>query len=118
MTMPRTQTELNRREFTRKSLDCTVSVFDDASSEYLGLMVDISDNGFLLSSTIECVSGSLYQFKAVFVNDATDERHEVAFRAKCAWTDSISHNMQASGFEVDEQARTPQWQAFNQTLGS
>lgn len=93
---------VNRREFTRKSLDCTVSVFDDASNEYLGLMVDVSEKGFLLSSTVECVLGALYQFKAVFVDDIAEDRQEVTVVARCAWVDSISHNMQAAGFEIDE----------------
>jgi hypothetical protein len=90
------------RMHARQVLESTVSLFMHDSKEYLGLMVDFSDTGIMLSSYTPLEIGTILEVDMVDIPPHIDSRRTGQVKAKVMWTDRITHSMYGNGCRVIE----------------
>jgi hypothetical protein len=97
----------DQRQFTRKSLQCMVSVFNEQGSS-LGNLVDYSDGGVMIASyqaihvdqTIECTM--------VDLPNNIGRKRTGKITLLCVWSSQLTNTLFGSGFKLtnaDEQAK-------------
>ncbi len=90
------------RMHPRQVLDGTVSLFQHDTKEYLGLMVDFSTSGIMLSSYIPLEIGSILDVDIVDIPPNIDSRRTGQMKAQVMWTDRITPSMYGNGCQVIE----------------
>lgn len=88
----------------RHTLNSTVSVFNNHNHEYLGIVVDVSEEGLMLSSAmpLECDKDYILQIIDAPVNGGT--RQTGSLRARAVWSDKINSTMYGTGFEIESKS--------------
>lgn len=90
----------NQRQFLRKSLDSTVSVFESESHEYVGLLVDCSERGCMISSASPLPTATEYHFTIVDLPVSISSKRSGNLTLKAMWSDKITATMYGTGFEL------------------
>mgnify|MGYP000110462321 FL=1 len=90
------------RMSARQVLDGTVSLFMHDSKEYIGLMVDFSATGIMLSSYTPLEVGSILEVDIVDIPPNIDSRRTGQVKAQVMWTDRITPSMYGNGCKVIE----------------
>ncbi len=90
------------RMHPRLILDGTVSLFHHHSKEYIGLMVDFSHSGIMVSSYIPLKIGATIEVDIVDIPPNIDSRRTGQVKAEVMWTDRISASMFGNGCKVIE----------------
>lgn len=88
------------RMHPRQTLDGTVSLFHHSSKEYIGLMVDFSNTGIMLSSYTPLEIGSIIEVDMVDIPPNVDSRRTGQVKAEVMWTDRITPSMYGNGCKV------------------
>jgi len=91
-----------QRQFARKTLSCTVSVFDQDSNEYIGLMVDYSRTGVMISSPSPLPVDQEFVFKMVDIEPRQHVKRSGSFTATSVWSDKINSTMYGTGFKISD----------------
>jgi len=97
-----------QRQFARKTLSCTVSVFDHHSNEYIGLMVDYSRGGVMISSPGPLPVEQEFTFKMVDIEPRQNVKRSGSFVATSVWTDKINSTMYGTGFRISDVSQEAQ----------
>ena len=98
----------DQRQFTRKSLHCMVSVFNEEGSS-LGNLVDYSEGGVMIASyqvinvdeTIEC--------SMVDLPNNIGRKRTGKITLLCVWSEQLTNTLFGSGFKLinaDDEAKT------------
>lgn len=91
-----------RRQYVRKSLHSTVSVFERNTNQYIGLLADYSGGGFMVASTVQPVTVGQHCEYMLLVQNALEAcATRVAVDADCAWCEETSPSFFGIGFRVD-----------------
>jgi|TARA_B110001454_G_scaffold212533_1_gene229455 hypothetical protein len=88
------------RMHPRRILDGTVSLFQHDTKEYLGLMVDFSAAGIMLSSYTPLEIGTVLELDMVDIPPNIDSRRTGQVKAEVMWTDPITPSMYGNGCKV------------------
>lgn len=88
------------RMHPRQVLEGTVSLFQSDTKEYIGLMVDISQSGIMLSSYTPLEIGSTIEIDMVDIPPNIDSRRTGQVKAQVMWTDRITPSMYGNGCKV------------------
>ena len=86
----------------RQILDGTVSLFMHETKEYIGLMVDFSDSGIMMSSYTPLEVGTILDIDMVDIPANIDARRSGKVKAEVMWSDRISHSMYGNGCRLME----------------
>ena len=89
-----------QRQFARKTLSCTVSIFNESSGEYVGLMVDYSKNGVMISSAAPLAVNTEFHFRMVDIEPRQNIKRSAKFMATSVWSDKINSTMYGAGFKL------------------
>jgi hypothetical protein len=90
------------RLHARQVLEATVSLFMHDSKEYIGLMVDFSATGIMLSSYIPLEIGTILEVDMVDIPPHIDSRRTGQVKAQVMWTHRITPSMYGNGCKVIE----------------
>jgi hypothetical protein len=90
------------RMHARQVLEATVSLFMHDSKEYIGLMVDFSNTGIMLSSYTPLEIGTILEVDMVDIPPNIDSRRTGQIKAQVMWTDRITPSMYGNGCKVIE----------------
>lgn len=90
-----------QRENSRKNLMYYVSVYELDSNEYVGLMVDISKKGMLLTGVEYLDTGKSYRFGLIDISEPNAPQ-QVSFQAKACWCRKSSPTFYDTGFEFED----------------
>jgi hypothetical protein len=93
---------IENRMHARQVLEATVSLFMHDSKEYLGLMVDFSATGIMLSSYTPLEIGAILEVDVVDIPPCIDSRRTGQIKAQVMWTDRITPSMYTNGCKVIE----------------
>lgn len=91
-----------RRNYIRKSLSSTVSVFDRNTNEYIGLVADYSDDGLLITSSVNPIQvGGVFEYLLLAQSpngaEATDR---AILDAESVWCERTSPSFYGTGFRL------------------
>jgi len=89
----------HRRE-TRVKLDCAVSVFDRETSDYIGLMVNVSSQGLMITSSKELKMDHVYQFALTKHPEHRQVSAMPVFIARSVWSSPVGEHFFNTGFEM------------------
>ncbi|MFY9180294.1 MAG: PilZ domain-containing protein [Venatoribacter sp.] len=90
------------RMHPRWQLKSTVSVFIETSKDYLGLLVDCSEQGLMISTYDSLEPGTLVDLEIVDVPANVDERRTGHCKAEVVWSDKITPSLYGNGFRLKE----------------
>lgn len=90
------------RMHARQILDGTVSLFFHETKEYIGLMVDFSNNGLMMSSYTPLEIGTIVDVDMVDIPPNIDSRRTGLIKAEVMWSDRITPSMYGNGCKVIE----------------
>ncbi len=88
------------RMHPRQTLDGTVSLFQHDTKEYIGLMVDFSAAGIMMSSYTPLEVGTIIEVDMVDIPPNIDSRRTGQVKAEVMWTDRITPSMYGNGCKV------------------
>lgn len=97
----------DKRQFVRKALHCTVSVFSEESKN-IGVMADYSDDGIMVSSYLPIEIGQEFQFTIIDLPNNIGNKRTGKVTVQSKWCDKITHTQFGTGFKLidqDEQAK-------------
>lgn len=97
----------DQRQFTRKSLHCMVSVFND-KGESLGNLVDYSVNGVMMSSYQAINIDETLECTMVDLPNNIGRKRSGKITLHCVWSEQLTNTMFGSGFKIlnaDEEAK-------------
>ena len=86
----------------RQILEGTVSLFQHESKEYIGLLVDFSETGIMLSSYTPLDIGTIMDIDLVDIPPNIDSRRSGQVKAEVVWNDRISASMYGNGCRLIE----------------
>jgi len=91
-----------RRQYIRKSLHSTISVFERNTNEYIGLLADYSEGGFMIASTIQSVDiGQHCEYMLLVQSPMEAGATRVSVDADCAWCEKTGLSFYGIGYQVD-----------------
>ena len=90
----------DQRIHPRTILSSTVSVFDKNTSEYIGLLVDVSDEGVMLSSYLPLTEHSQIEVDIVEIPKGDGSRRTGTIKLEVVWSHSISSSMHGNGCRI------------------
>lgn len=89
----------HRRE-PRVKLDCAVSVFDRETSDYVGLMVNVSSQGVMITSSKELKLDQVFQFALTKHPEHRQVAAMPVFIARSVWSKPVGEHFFNTGFEM------------------
>jgi hypothetical protein len=98
----------DQRQFTRKSLHCMVSVFNEAGQS-MGNLVDYSDGGVMVSSYLPIAMDETFEVSMVDLPNNIGRKRTGKITLKSVWSHQLTNTMFGTGFQLinaDEQAKT------------
>lgn len=98
----------DQRQFTRKSLRCMVSVFNE-SGESMGNLVDYSDGGVMMASYLPITTKQTFEFSMVDLPNNIGRKRTGKITLESVWSHQLTNTMFGTGFKLihaDEQAKT------------
>ena len=89
-----------RRNYVRKSLSSTVSVFDRNTNEYIGLVADWSEDGLLVTSSVNPIHiGGIYEYMLLSQSpNGSDATDRAQLDAESVWCERTSPSFYGTGF--------------------
>jgi len=90
-----------KRTISRRNLMSYVSVYELEACEYVGLIVDLSSTGMLLTSVEALSPGKLYQFGLVDTLEP-NAPDQIMFEGRARWCKKASSVFFDTGFEFVE----------------
>ena len=91
-----------RRKYIRKSLHSKVSVFERNTHEYVGLLADYSQGGFMVASSVQPMEiGGRYEYMLLIQSSDSGESRRVQLDAECAWCEKSSLSFYGIGFRLE-----------------
>lgn len=90
------------RMHPRWVLKSSVSVFQQQSKEYLGLLVDCSEQGLMISTYDQLSPGTRLQLDLVDIPPNIDDRRTGQCVAEVVWCDKITPSLYGNGFRIME----------------
>lgn len=97
----------DQRSESRRNLLYYVNVYDLESSEYVGLILDVSEGGVLISGVEPLKQGEKYRFGLVDTSDASLPS-QIGFEAKACWCRKCGDDFYDTGLaftDLPESAR-------------
>jgi hypothetical protein len=97
----------DQRQFTRKSLHCMVSVFNEEGAS-LGNLVDYSKSGVMMSSYQAMTIDETIECTMVDLPNNIGRKRSGKITLKCVWSEQLTNTMFGSGFQLinaDEEAK-------------
>lgn len=106
----------DQRQFVRKSLHTMVSVFDTDTSQFLGVLVDYSTTGLMISSYQPLNSQNRYRFTIVDLPNNIGRKRTGHIEVESVWCDQINQTMFGSGYKLVEadDAATAMFRSYDQ----
>lgn len=95
-------TNADKRMHPRWVLKSNVSVFEQQSKEYLGLLVDCSDQGLMISTYDSLEPGTRVELELVDIPPHIADRRNGQCTAEVVWCDKITPSLYGSGFRIME----------------
>ncbi|HEX4975145.1 MAG TPA: PilZ domain-containing protein [Pseudomonadales bacterium] len=92
---------IDKRSQTRKNLLYYVNVYDQLTSEYVGLILDVSIGGVLVSGVMPLAKGRRYKFGLVNTADVSAP-NQIGFEAKACWCRKCGENFYDTGFQFTD----------------
>lgn len=92
----------DQRMHPRWVLKSSVSVFEQRSKEYLGLLVDCSEQGLMISTYDQLQPGTRLQLELVDIPPNIDDRRSGQCTAEVIWSDRITPSLYGHGFRIME----------------
>jgi hypothetical protein len=90
-----------RREYIRKSLHSTVSVFERETHQCIGLLADYSPGGFMVASSIRPIEvGRRCEYMLLIQSPVDGNTTRAPFDAECAWCEQTSPSFYGIGFRL------------------
>lgn len=97
----------DKRQFVRKALHCTVSVFNE-DAKNVGVMADYSEDGLMISSYLPIEVGQKFLFTIIDLPNNIGNKRTGHVTVQSKWSDKISLTQFGTGFKLinqDEQAK-------------
>jgi len=97
----------DKRQFVRKALHCTVSVFNEAAIN-IGVMADYSGDGIMVSSNLPIEIDHEFHFTIIDLPNNVGNKRTGHVTVQSKWSEQISHTQFGTGFKLitqDEQAK-------------
>lgn len=88
---------IDKRGESRKNLLYYVNVYDQVTAEYVGLILDVSEGGILVSGVMPLKQGKLYKFGLVDTTDVSAPS-QIGFEARACWCRKCGENFYDTGF--------------------
>lgn len=95
-------TAADSRMQPRWALKSSVSVFEQHSKEYLGLLVDCSEQGLMISTYDSLKPGTRFSLELVDIPDNVSDRRSGQCVAEVVWCDRITPSLYGNGFRIME----------------
>lgn len=89
---------LDKRMESRRNLLYYVNVYDQETSEYVGLILDVSSGGVLVSGVMPLKQGVVYKFGLVDTTDVSAPS-QIGFEARACWCRKCGENFYDTGFK-------------------
>ncbi len=89
----------NQRQFLRKSLNCTVSLFDE-DFKCVGVMVDYSKDGIMISSYQTIQTDKTFTFSMVDLPKYSGNKRSGKIQVQSVWCAKIDHTQFGTGFRL------------------
>lgn len=96
----------DQRMHPRWVLKSSVSVFEQASKEYLGLLVDCSESGLMISTYDALKPGTILNLDLVDIPPNTDDRRNGQCQVEVVWSDKITPSLYGNGLRITGQTPT------------
>lgn len=90
------------RQFVRKTVSCKVSVFDNLSQELIGLMVDYSLGGIMVSSSSPLPINEVFELLMVDIEQHKLVKRTGLIKATSIWSDKINSTLYGTGFKLSD----------------
>lgn len=90
----------DQRQFIRKSLHTMVSVFDTDSGKFLGVLVDYSETGIMISTYQPLENGQHYRFTIVDLPNNIGRKRTGHIQVENVWCDRLNTTMFGSGYRL------------------
>lgn len=94
-------TSSEQRMHPRAILKSSVSVFDDNSKEYLGLLVDCSEQGVMISTYDAMEPGTELTLSLVDIPPNINGRRTGTCKAEVVWCDKITPSLYGTGCRIE-----------------
>jgi len=92
---------LDKRMESRRNLLYYVNVYDQDTSEYVGLILDVSSGGVLVSGVMPLKQGNIYKFGLVDTTDVSAPS-QIGFEAKACWCRKCGDNFYDTGLKFTD----------------
>ncbi len=92
----------DQRMHPRWTLKSSVSVFEQQNKEYLGLLVDCSEQGLMISSYDYLAPGTRLQLDLVDIPPNIDNRRTGQGVVEVVWSDKITPSLYGNGCRLVE----------------
>lgn len=92
----------DNRMHPRWVLKSSVSVFEQSSKEYLGLLVDCSEQGLMISTYDSLEPGTRFNLELVDVPANINEKRSGLCTAEVVWSDKLTPSLYGNGFRIME----------------
>lgn len=90
-----------RRKYIRKSLHSKISVFERNTNEYVGLLVDYSLAGFMVTSSVQPTDiGGNYEYTLLVQTADDGDSIRIELDAQCAWCEKSSLSFYSTGYRL------------------
>ena len=93
---------IDNRMHPRWTLKSNVSVFVQQSKEYLGLLVDCSEQGLMISTYDSLTPGARFELELVDIPAHVSDRRTGTCVAEVVWCDKITPSLYGNGFRIME----------------
>jgi len=88
-----------QRQFVRKALHCTVSVFTEDGNN-VGIVVEYSEHGLMISSSLPIDIDKEYQFTIIDIPNNIGQKRSGSLVVQSKWCDKISNTQYGTGFQI------------------
>ncbi|MEH6344970.1 MAG: PilZ domain-containing protein [Bermanella sp.] len=88
-----------QRQFVRKALHCTVSVFNK-DAQNVGILVDYSDQGIMISSSLPIEINKEWHFTIIDIPNNIGQKRSGSLVVQSKWCDKISNTQYGTGFQL------------------
>jgi len=92
----------DQRQFIRKSLHTMVSVFDTDNGKFLGVLVDYSDSGVMISTYQPMKKNASYRFTIVDLPNNIGRKRTGHIEVENVWCDRLNTTLFGSGYKLIE----------------
>jgi len=89
----------DQRQFLRKALHCTVSIFDE-NQKSVGIMADYSDTGIMIASYQAITVNQTFHFSMIDLPGNSGTKRSGRIEVQSAWCDKINTTQFGTGFRL------------------